>query len=129
MSSDNKKTFDWEEGAVLDDKNSKPLGGVRVKGMQKIEQSPLADPKERALARKEVLSQAQSQNYKEHIQARRSQEHAEETSLIIEESHSGVNEDFEPSEAKKIFDSDADKEHQFQGIGRRFGGPNPNSKK
>jgi len=129
MSSDNKKNFDWENGAVLDEKNSKPLGGVRVKGLQKIEQSPLADPKERVQARKELLAQTQSQNYEEQVKARRNPSAVEEPSLLIEESHSGVTEDYEASEVKKIFDTDADKEHQFQGIGRRFGDNNPNSKK
>ena len=128
MSSDNNK-FDWENGAVLGEENSKPLGGVRGKGLQKIEQSPLADPKKRVEARKEVLAQTQSKNYNEQVKARRNHEATEEPSLLIEESHSGVVEEYESSEVKKIFDTDADKEHQFQGIGRRFGDNKPNSKK
>ncbi len=129
MSSENNKKFDWENGAVLDEGNSKPLGGVRGKGLQKIEQSPLADPKMRVEARKEVLAHEQSQNYEEQVKSRRNHGVKEEPSLLIEESHSGAVEDFEASEVKKIFDTDADKEHQFQGIGRRFGDNKPNPKK
>ena len=35
MSSDSKKTFEWQKGEVLDEGNSKPLGGVRQSGLQK----------------------------------------------------------------------------------------------
>lgn len=129
MSSENNKKFDWENGAVLDDNNSKPLGGVRGKGLQKIEQSPLADPKKRVEARREVLAHEQSQNYEEQVKSRRNHAPVDEPSLLIEESHSGALEDFESSEVKKIFDHDVDKEHQFQGIGRRFGDNKPDSKK
>ncbi len=133
MSSDQKKDFEWSKGQVLNDDNSKPLGGVRVAALKekKINQAVLAEPEARVQARKQYLDEVQSQEYREQVQERRQQsQKPEEPALIIEESHSGVSADYEPSEVKKIGDdADKEKEHQFQGIGRRFGKPPPPSKK
>lgn len=129
MSTENKNKFGWKEGAVLDEDNTQPLGGVRVKGMKKIEQSPLADPKQRAEARKNVLTQLQTQSYEEQVKAKIQKSQPEETSLIVEETHSGVTGDFETSNAEKIFDTEAGRNKAMQNIGHRFGDHKPNSKK
>lgn len=129
MANDNKKNFEWKEGQVLHENNSKHLGGVYVKGSQKIAQSVPVEQKQRLAERQEQLEEAKAKTYEEKVRERkRNPPPEEEPSFIIEETHSGVSGDFAESEAKKIFDRDADSQHQFQGIGRRFGSP-PKPKK
>lgn len=101
MSSTNKnnKDFDWEEGAVLDDKDYDPVGGVRAQGLPKLNKAVHADPAKRKKQRDQTILSKQSQPY-------RAQKTTEDGSIIIEETQSGLSESgIEESEAKRLIET------------------------
>lgn len=119
MDSENKDKFNWDKGQVLDEKNAKPLGGVRLKGFQKISDGLLADPEKRVEERREHLSGQQSQKYEEQVKQKKSQQKRDENSLVVEESESGIGQ-YEEQDAKSLMDKlgSADKTETFRRAGR-----------
>lgn len=99
-SSNDKKKFEWEQGGTLDEKNTKPLGGVRARGIPKLKKAVAADPSIRKEERESFILKEQSQSYQEI--AKKEQEL--DGTVVIEESTSGLSGDIEDSVAKKLID-------------------------
>lgn len=118
MSSSDKKdkNFDWKQGQVLDDDDYAPLGDVRAKGLPKLKKATPADPVKRKQEREELILTKQSKPYKNTVRK-------EHDDLVIEESQSGLSEDYESTEAKKLIDQGG----RFKGVDRF--GKNKNNKK
>lgn len=114
-----KDQFDWQHGQVLDEENSKPLGGVRVKGSQKLAEALHADPDERVQAREKHLNDTQSQKYRETVKDKKDIE-PEEISMVIGEDHSDVTGEMSEDEVTKAKHL-LEKGDQLTGISRRFG--------
>lgn len=102
------KSFDWESGGVLDDKNFSPVDDVRAKGLPKISKGTAADPEKRKQERESFLAKEQSQPYKKTIKKH------DDDSIIVESSESGISREFEDSEVKKLIDQG----NRIKGIGR-----------
>jgi hypothetical protein len=110
------KNFDWKQGQVLDDDNYDPLGDVRVRGLPKLKKATHADPVKRKQEREELILSKQSKPYKSTVK--------KDDDLVIEESQSGLSEDYESTEAKKLIDQGG----RFKGVDR-FGKNKNNNKK
>ena len=112
------KSFEWQQGQVLDDDNYDPIGDVRVKGLPKLKKATHADPVKRKQEREELILTKQSKPYKNKVKEE------VDDSLIFEESQSGLSEDYESTEAKKLIDQGG----RFKGLDR-FGKSKNNKKK
>lgn len=112
------KSFDWKQGQVLDDDDYAPLGDVRAKGLPKLKKATHADPVKRKQEREELILGKQSKPYKSSVKK-------ENDDLVIEESQSGLSEDYESTEAKKLIDQG----ERFKGVGRFGKNKNKNDKK
>lgn len=118
--SDNKgKNFEWQKGQVLDDENYDPLGDVRVKGLPKLKKATPADPAKRKQEREELILSKQSKPYKSKVKEE------VDDSLIFEESQSGLSEEYESTEAKKLIDQGG----RFKGLDRFGKNKKDNNKK
>jgi len=93
------KDFEWEQGGILDEKNTAPLGGIRSKGMPKLKDAVHADPILRKEKRDKIILDDQSKEYHP-IKITEP-----ETDIIIEESQSGLSQDIEDTAAKKLIDT------------------------
>lgn len=105
--------FDWEEGKEISEANSQAIGNVRAKGFTKLKKAVPADPEVRKKEREEKLLSDQSRPYKV-------TEPQSDEELIIEESQSGLSEEFENTEAKRLIDTGK----KFRGV-ERFGNKDP----
>ncbi len=94
-----KKSFDWQDGETLDDKeNYSPMGDVRATGMPKLKKAVPADPVTRKKERDAKILAEQS------LPLQKIRKPQKEGEIIIEESQSGLSGDFEDSQVRKIID-------------------------
>ena len=110
MSAPKEKTdFAWEEGCVLDDKNTDPVPEVRAKGLPKLNQAVHADPVKRKEDRDKKILNIQSKLYQHH------KNKTSDDAIIIEESQSGLSQDMDDrNEAERLID----KGNRFKGLDR-----------
>ena len=104
------KSFDWEKGNTLDDKeNYSPMGDVRVKGLPKLKRALHADPETRKKERDNIILNKQSKPYKAPSPKDK------EKPFIVEESQSGLSDqEYEDSKVKKLIDHGK----KFRGVDR-----------
>jgi hypothetical protein len=105
----NKASFSWESGTVLDDKVYDAIGGIKSKGLTKIGKALAADPERRHKERESFV-------LKEQVKPYAKKEPAKEDPLIIEESVSGLSNDFEDEKARQLLD--AGKNTKIKGLGQ-----------
>lgn len=103
-----KEQFEWEKGSVLDEENTKPLGGVRARGIPKLKKAVFADPVLRKKERDQFILKEQSKSYREIAK----EEKDNDQTLVIEESTSGLTGEYKDSAAKKLIDTGK----KFKGI-------------
>ena len=82
-----KKDFNWEPGASLSQDDYDPFGNVRETGFSKLADGIHADPVQRKEARGKKLAR---------------KEKAAPSQILVEESDSGLKENFTPSEASRL---------------------------
>lgn len=95
-----KKEFHWEEGEKLTRDAYDPLGQVRDVGFTKLADGLLADPVERKKVRNKKLNRITPKNKEE---------------FLLEESVTGLHEEYTPSEVSRIIDQRA---KGFKGVSR-----------
>lgn len=96
---DKKENFEWESGNSISDENSKPLGGVRVKGFKKLDDATYADEELREKQLKDHVLEHQSVPYKQTLDKVKSKTQ-NEGDFSIESSVSGVSD--MPADEKKV---------------------------
>ncbi|MDO8520358.1 MAG: hypothetical protein Q7T11_09410 [Deltaproteobacteria bacterium] len=79
-----KKDFEWKPGSSLSKDDYAPLGGVRETGFSKLADGIYADPVKRKEARGKKLARLGK---------------PKSPQVLVEESESGLNQDYTPSEA------------------------------
>lgn len=96
-----KKPFHWENGDTLDADAGDAVEEVRRKGLPKISKAVHADPAARKENRDRFLKEKQAQPY-----SKTSSEEIDfhDDSVIAEETHSGLSQDFEKSDVKRLID-------------------------
>lgn len=94
-----KQAFDWEPGKKLSSDNYEPVGKVRDVGFTKLADGLLADPEKRKEVRSKKLAKLSKA--------------PKDEGLIVEESHSGLKDDFAPSKASKLLEN---KPGKMQGV-------------
>jgi hypothetical protein len=108
MSSNKKKSFNWEKGNILDEEEYAPVGDVSKEGRPKIARAVHADPVLRKKERDIELKERQSKTY-----SARAKKIPDEN-IIAEDTGSGLLSDTETSAAKKLIDAGG----KFKGLGR-----------
>lgn len=88
-----KKKFKWEAGAEINPDDYDPLGNVKEVGFSKVADGIYADPTQRKKTRSQKWQKGQAT--------------IKPSTIVVEESESGLSKEYTPSEASHVIHKDS----------------------